>query len=88
MMKAKQIEYLIQSLPIPEPEEVQVRCHAPPPPRVYGDLPHGWEGTLMSSLPPLFFRLGRVTPKGCAPSDPRGRDATSESRLCGSRRPS
>jgi len=28
MVKAKQIEYLIQSLPIPEPEEVQVR-HAP-----------------------------------------------------------
>jgi mediator of RNA polymerase II transcription subunit 21 len=26
MMKAKQIEYLIQSLPTPEPEEVQVRA--------------------------------------------------------------
>ena len=25
MVKAKQIEYLIQSLPTPEPEEVQVR---------------------------------------------------------------
>jgi mediator of RNA polymerase II transcription subunit 21 len=35
MMKAQQIEYLIQSLPIPEPEEVQVR------PRACGDLPHG-----------------------------------------------
>jgi hypothetical protein len=29
-----------------------------------------------------------VTPKGSAPSDPRGRDATSESRLCGCSRPS
>jgi mediator of RNA polymerase II transcription subunit 21 len=29
MMKAKQIEYLIQSLPIPEPEEVQVRHTTP-----------------------------------------------------------
>ena len=28
MMKAKQIEYLIQSLPTPEPEEVQVRARA------------------------------------------------------------
>ena len=35
MMKSKQIEYLIQSLPIPEPEEVQVRS------RVYGKSPHG-----------------------------------------------
>ena len=26
MVKAKQIEYLIQSLPTPEPEEVQVRA--------------------------------------------------------------
>jgi mediator of RNA polymerase II transcription subunit 21 len=34
MMKAKQIEYLIQSLPTPEPEEVQVRPRKsldPPP---------------------------------------------------------
>jgi hypothetical protein len=30
MVKAKQIEYLIQSLPIPEPEEVQVRARAGP----------------------------------------------------------
>jgi mediator of RNA polymerase II transcription subunit 21 len=29
MMKAKQIEYLIQSLPTPEPEEVQVRTQSP-----------------------------------------------------------
>ena len=28
MVKAKQIEYLIQSLPTPEPEEVQVRAHS------------------------------------------------------------
>ena len=28
MVKAKQIEYLINSLPQPEPEEVQVRIHA------------------------------------------------------------
>jgi hypothetical protein len=33
MMKAQQIEYLIQSLPIPEPEEVQVRYA---PSRVWG----------------------------------------------------
>ena len=30
MMKAKQIEYLIQNLPTPEPEEVQVRWRAQP----------------------------------------------------------
>ena len=30
MVKAKQIEYLIQSLPIPEPEEVQVRVRSEP----------------------------------------------------------
>jgi hypothetical protein len=30
MAKAKQIEYLIQSLPIPEPEEVQVRLRKDP----------------------------------------------------------
>jgi mediator of RNA polymerase II transcription subunit 21 len=29
MVKAKQIEYLIQSLPTPEPEEVQVRAFPP-----------------------------------------------------------
>jgi mediator of RNA polymerase II transcription subunit 21 len=28
IVKAKQIEYLIQSLPVPEPEEQQVRRHS------------------------------------------------------------
>src|ERR1700677_4955914 len=32
MAKAKQIEYLIQNLPTPEPEEVQVRARADVPP--------------------------------------------------------
>jgi mediator of RNA polymerase II transcription subunit 21 len=47
MMKAKQIEYLIQSLPIPEPEEVQVR-----PPACIGS-PHGWESEMF--MPSPFF---------------------------------
>ena len=29
MKKAKQIEYIIESLPTPEPEEVQVRAQVP-----------------------------------------------------------
>lgn len=51
MMKSKQIEYLIQSLPIPEPEEVQVR------PACLGN-PHMARrdaDAFPSSLPPLYF---------------------------------
>jgi hypothetical protein len=79
-MKAKQIECLIQSLPIPEPEEVQVRARK---------TPSTWqELEIDASLPPspVSF-LVRVT-QGCALGDARGRDATCKSRLCGGGRPS
>ena len=71
MMKAQQIEYLIQSLPIPEPEEVQVRSGSPT-----------WLGRVSEDVDAF------PSSKGCAPSDPRGRDARSESRLCSCSRPS
>jgi hypothetical protein len=60
-MKAQQIEYLIQSLPIPEPEEVQVRTH--PLPACMG-ISHTWR-MLMPSLPPLFS-LGSYDPQKAA----------------------
>jgi hypothetical protein len=76
MTKAKQIEHLIESLPIPEPEEVQVRARK---------TPHGRSLRLIPPSPPFF--LVRVT-QGCTPGDARGGDATGESGLCGGGRPS
>ena len=53
IMKAQQIEYLIQSLPIPEPEEVQVRPFA-----CMGISPHiareGCSEVDVFPLPPPF----------------------------------
>ena len=52
MVKAKQIEYLIQSLPIPEPEEVQVRVRTEP---------HTWQESGIDTSPFYFF--GACDPK-------------------------
>jgi hypothetical protein len=61
MAKAKQIEYLIQSLPIPEPEEVQVRLRKDP---TWQEYEIDWCPLPPPLHPPSFFFFFRyVWPK-------------------------